>query len=139
MEFKAIIENNLKGYKIRVFQYNKGTEYKILYKYLRKKGIIIQLSPPYTPKSNKLPERINRTIITKVRAMLIESNAPKYLWGEAILATVYIYNRTPHSTLNFKTPYEIKYNEKPNIDNIKIWGLIIYYKIKGPKRSKLKV
>jgi len=28
-------------------------------------------------------------------------------------------------------------NIKPNIDNIKIWGLITYYKIKGPKRSKL--
>jgi len=69
--------------------------------------------------------------------MLIKSNVPKYLWGKAILATVYIYNRIPHSTLNFKTPYEIKYNEKPNINNIKIWGSIIYYKIKGPKRSKL--
>jgi len=41
LEFKAIAENNLKGYKIRVFQYDNGTEYKILYKYLRKEGIII--------------------------------------------------------------------------------------------------
>jgi len=71
--------------------------------------------------------------------MLIESNVLKYFWGEAILATIYIYNRIPHNTLNFKTLYEIKYNEKPNIDNIKIWGLIIYYKIKGPKRSKLEL
>ena len=28
-------------------------------------------------------------------------------------------------------------NIKPNIDNIKIWGLITYYKIKRPKRLKL--
>ena len=69
--------------------------------------------------------------------MLIKSNAPKYLQGKAILATIYIYNKTPYSTLNFKTLYKIKYNEKPNIDNIKIWGLITYYKIKGPKRFKL--
>ena len=75
--------------------------------------------------------------MTKVRVMLIKSNAPKYLQGEAILAIIYIYNRTPYNALNFKTLYEIKYNEKPNIDNIKIWGLIIYYKIKGLKRSKL--
>jgi len=79
LEFKATTKNNLKGYKIKVFQYNNGTKYKTLYKYLRKEGIIIQLSPLYIPKSNKLPERINRTIITKVRAMLIKSNAPKYL------------------------------------------------------------
>jgi len=79
LEFKATTKNNLKGYKIKVFQYNNGTKYKTLYKYLRKEGIIIQLSPLYIPKSNKLPKRINRTIITKVRAMLIKSNAPKYL------------------------------------------------------------
>jgi len=29
-------------------------------------------------------------------------------------------------------------NIKPNINNIKIWGSITYYKIKEPKRSKLK-
>jgi len=41
LEFKAIIKNNLKGYKIRVFQYNNEIKYKILYKYLWKEGIII--------------------------------------------------------------------------------------------------
>ena len=76
--------------------------------------------------------------MTKVQAILIKSNAPKYLWGKAILATIYIYNKTPHNTLNFKTPYKIKHNKKPNINNIKIQGSITYYKIKGPKRSKLK-
>jgi len=120
LEFKTTAKNNLKGYKIKVFQYNNGTKYKTLHKYLRKKGIIIQLNPPYTPKSNRLPERINRTIMTKVQAILIKSNAPKYLWGKAILATIYIYNKTPHNTLNFKTPYKIKHNKKPNINNIKI-------------------
>ena len=137
LEFKAKAENNIKGYKIRVFQCDNGLEYKHLLKYLLKEGIISQLSPVYTPESNGLPERINRTLITKVRAILIQSNAPKYLWGEALLAIVYIYNRTPHSALGFKTPYELAYKIKLNIDNIKIWGSITYYKIKGPQRSKL--
>jgi hypothetical protein len=36
------------------------------------------------------------------------------------LAAVYLYNRTPHSSINYKTPYELKNKEKPNISNIKI-------------------
>jgi len=79
LEYKAKAKNNIKGYKIRVFQCDNGTEYKHLLKYLTKKGIITQLSPPYTHKCNSLPERINKTIMVKVRAVLIQSNAPKYL------------------------------------------------------------
>ncbi len=59
--------------------------------------------------------------------MLIQSNNPNYLWGEALLAATYIYNRTPHKTLGYKTPYELFYNIKPNIKNIKSWGSIVYY------------
>jgi hypothetical protein len=31
-------------------------------------------------------------------------NTPRYLWGEALLASVYLYNRTPYSSLGYKTP-----------------------------------
>ena len=59
------------------------------------------------------------------------------MWGEALLASVYLYNRTPHSSINYKTPYELKNKEKPNISNIKVWGSIAYYKNKGNKIKKL--
>ena len=71
LEFKAKAENNIKGYKIRIFQCDNRLEYKHLLKYLLKEGIVSQLSPIYTPESNGLPERINRTLITKMRAILI--------------------------------------------------------------------
>ena len=58
--------------------------------------------------------------MAKVRALLLESNVPMYLWGKVVLAIVYIYNRIPYSSLGFKTPYEVVYNTKPNIDNIRI-------------------
>src|SRR3954465_9962850 len=62
--------------------------------------------------------------------MLITANLPRYLWGEAAEAAVYLYNRTPHSALEFKTPFELKYQTKPNLDNIKTFGSIAYYKVK---------
>ena len=77
--------------------------------------------------------------MAKVRALLLESNAPMYLQGKAVLAIVYIYNRTPYSSLGFKTLYEVTYNIKPNINNIRIQGSIVYYKIKGLNNYKLKL
>ena len=50
------------------------------------------------------------------------------MWGEAILTATYLYNRTPSSSINFKTPYFLKYKEQPNINNIRVFGSLTYYK-----------
>ena len=85
-------------------------------------------SPPYTPEQNGAAEIINRVLLNKVRALLINSNLPKSLWGEAILTATYLYNRTPSSSIRFKTPYELKYKELPNISNIRVFGSLVYNK-----------
>ena len=58
-----------------------GTEYinKRLEDYLRKEGIIYQLNSPYTKEQNGFLERINRTLLNKVRALLFNANTPNYL------------------------------------------------------------
>ncbi|CAG5136912.1 uncharacterized protein ALTATR162_LOCUS6 [Alternaria atra] len=53
---------------------------------------------------------------------------PNRLWAEALNAAVYLYNRTPHSSIGFKTPYEAKYGRKPDVSNIRIWGSLAYRK-----------
>ena len=140
-EYKQRAENNPKNYKITTFASDNGGEYinkhfKALFKEC---GITHQISPPYTKEPNGFAERINRTLFDKIRAILLEANLPLYLWGEALLAVVYIYNRTPHSAISYKTPYEMKNNTKPDISNIKIWGSVVYYKDKtNNNNSKLK-
>jgi hypothetical protein len=137
VKFKARSENNKDNKRIRIFQSDNGGEYisKIFEDFLLREGIIHQRSPADTKEPNGFPERINQTLLIRVRAMLIDSRAPKYLWGEALLAATDIYNKTPHSSLKYKTPFEMKYKIKPNIDNIRIWGSKAYYKIKGPNRN----
>ena len=44
------------------------------------------------------------------------------------MSAVYLYNRTPNSSINFKTPYKAKYKAKLNIANIKIQGSLSYKK-----------
>jgi len=115
---------------IKILKSDNGSEYtNTLFKdYIKKTGIIQQFSAPYTPQQNGLAERINYTLLTKVRAILYESFIPKTLWTEILLAVTYIYNRTPHSFLGFKTPYEARYNTKPDISNIRLLGSTAYYK-----------
>ena len=111
--FKQKAENNKGNYKIRVYATDNGTEFinKRFKNCLDNNGIIHQNSAPYTPEQNGLAERINQTLLNKARSLLYNANLPFILWGEALLAAIYLYNRTPHSQINFKTPYELKYKE----------------------------
>ncbi len=144
--FKARAENkatkNKKATKkrsIKVFSTDNGTEYvnKRFKITLDNAGIIHQTSAPYTKEQNGNAERINRTLLNKVRCLLLSSNLPQYMWGEAILTATYLYNRTPHSKLGYKTPYEAKNGEKPDITNIKVFGSLAYFKNKRPNLKKL--
>ena len=100
--------------KVKALQLDNEFKSRELDSYLTNKGINTRYSAPYTPEQNGAAEIINRVLLNKVRALLITSNLPKYLWGEAILTATYLYNRTPNSSINFSTPYNLKYKEKPN-------------------------
>ena len=100
-------------------------------------GIIHRTTPIYTKEPNGLIERINLTLMNKVRCLLIQSGLKEDMWGEALLAATYLYNITPHSALGFKSPYEIYYKRLPAIRHIKTWGSIAYYHTNKSLPSKL--
>ena len=84
--------------------------------------MIRKLTVHNTPEHNSVSERLNRTIMDKVQAMLHDSGMPKFLWAEAVAHTVYLKNRTWTCTIGYTTPYEILYGRKPNIGNLQPWG-----------------
>jgi hypothetical protein len=89
-----------------------------------------------TPEQNGVAERLNRTLVERTRAMLLESNLPKYLWGYALQHANCIKNRTRTRSLPDKTPYEMVHQEKPNLRDIHTWGREVYVKIRqGDKLS----
>ena len=74
-----------------------------------------QFSAKYTPQSNDLIERKNRTLIDMARSMLSEYNVSQSFWAEAINTTCYCSNRLYSHPLKEKTPYELLNGRKTNI------------------------
>lgn len=94
--------------------------------FCKTKGTQIRYTVPYNPEQNGAAERLNRTLLEKGRAMLLQSKLPKEMWGEAILAATYLLNRSPTASLRDVTPAEMFYGIKPNLKNIKIFGCLAY-------------
>ena len=47
---------------------------------------------------------------------------------------MYLYNKTSHASVKFKTSYELKYNRISNFKNIKIWDSLTYSLINKSKK-----
>jgi len=120
------------------FRTDNGGEYVIrdLKGSFTSKGIIHEFSPPYSPESNGVAERLNCTIGESLRAM-IESAVTydKKLWAEAVLTSVYIKNRQPHSVLKDLTPYKAFYGNKPSIQHLQPFGRECYIHVPYQKRT----
>ena len=78
-------------------------------------GIRHQFSTKYTPQSNGLVERKNRTLIDMIRSMLSEYNMSQSFWAEAISMVCYYSHRLYYHPLKEKTHYELLNGRKLNI------------------------
>jgi len=127
------------GRKLRIFQSDNGGEYITIQweLYMKEHGIIHQKSMPRTPEQNGVSERLNLTIMDRVRTILIESQLPLSLWAEAVEYAIYTKNRSPTATIKGKTPYEVFWGEKPDISNLRVFGSQCYVHNDSPTRRKL--
>ena len=71
-----------------------------------------------------------------MNAMLVSSNAPDNLWGEALLTACHLQNRIPYKKTG-KTPYELWKGYKPNLKYLKVWGCLAKVMFPEPKRKKI--
>ncbi|RVW83338.1 Retrovirus-related Pol polyprotein from transposon TNT 1-94 [Vitis vinifera] len=100
------VENQLSK-KIKAIRSDRGGEYESPFEeFCLEHGIIHQTTAPYSPQSNGIAERKNRTLKEMMNAMLLSSGLPQNLWGEALLSANYILNKMPHKK-TLKTPYDL--------------------------------
>lgn len=113
------------GNKVKRVQSDNETEEikKAINELCSSRGILHELSCPYTAQQNGRAERENRILTEAVTALLIDSGLPKYMWAEALNYAVFTLNRTGKSPVAGKSPYEVFYNkEKFDIRLLKPFG-----------------
>ena len=71
-----------------------------------------------------------------MNAMLISSDLPQNLWGEAILSANYILNKLPKKKIN-KTSYQLWKVSIPSYKFLKVWGCLAKMVVPIPKRIKM--
>ncbi|MBW0500630.1 hypothetical protein O181_040345 [Austropuccinia psidii MF-1] len=74
---------------------------------LLKRGICFEQGPPDSPQTNGVAERFNRSLLSKIRCLLAQSNIPITYWDQAALHASLLLNHTPHKFLNLDTPSQI--------------------------------
>ena len=126
------------GYTTQKIRTDNGGEYvnDDLESFFKTKGIIAQTTVRYTPEQNGAAERLNRTIMERVRAMLNDAKLPFRLWAEAAVTACYIRNRSPVSNMH-KTPWELFYNSKPDVSHMRAFGSRAYVHVPKELRKKL--
>ena len=137
MEFHALVERET-GKKLKCLRSDNGGEYRGLFEaYCRTHGIKLEKTPPKTPQLNGVAERMNRTIVEKVRCMLSHANLPKSFWGEAVKTTVALINLSPSRPLKGKIPEEVWYRKKASYNHLKVFGCRAFVHIPKDERAKL--
>ena len=82
-QFHALVERQ-SGKKLKCIQTDNGGEYSGPFdEYCRQHGIQHQKTPLKNPQLNGLVERMNRTLVERVRCLLSQSQLPRSFWGEA--------------------------------------------------------
>ena len=85
---------------------------------------------------NGIAERPHRTLAQMMRCQLSAAGLPSSYWSFALLHSVYLINRLPHSCLPV-TPIEAYTGKRPNCSNIRVFGCKLVTRQTGLRPAKL--
>src|SRR6266852_1819297 len=94
-------------------------------KHLTKAGTARKLMPHDTLQLNGIAERLNRTLLERIHALMHTTALPKMLWDEALRHAAWLKNRMAMRSLNCKTPFKALYSRPPDLSALCMWGLPI--------------
>lgn len=119
-EWSIEVENTT-GRKIKHLRTDNGLEFLSgeFNEFCKTKGIVRHRTIPGTPQQNGVAKRFNRTVLERIRCMLISSGLSKCFWGEAATTACYLINRSPTTPLNNLTPEELWSGKPPYLGHLK--------------------
>uniref|UniRef100_A0A2N9J8U9 Integrase catalytic domain-containing protein n=1 Tax=Fagus sylvatica TaxID=28930 RepID=A0A2N9J8U9_FAGSY len=137
-KFHAMVERE-KGKSLKCLRTDNRGEYTSneFENYCSEYGIRHEKTVPGTPQHNGVAERINRTIVEKVRCMLRMAKLPKSFWAEAVQTACYLINRSPSVPLDFDIPERVWTGEDASYAHLKVFGCKTFAHV--PKEQRLKL
>ena len=126
------------GRRVQRLRSDRGGEYvnKALAEYASSKGILMELTAGYSPESNGAAERLNRTLIERTRAMLMDAGLPLALWGEAVIAACHVRNRSPVAGTRAGTPWGMFFGAVPDVSHLRVYGCKVLCHVPSVLRKK---
>lgn len=126
-EWKTLVENQT-GKRLKCLRSENGLEFcnQKFDKLCSETGVKRHKTCPYTPQQNGVVERMNRSIMDKVRSMLTETGLGAEFWAEAASTAVYIINRSPNSSIKFEVP-EVRWTSGTiDYSHLRSFGCVAY-------------
>jgi len=117
-------KHNAHNLSVKSIRLDKGGEYTshTLVSWLEKKGIKVHYTGTECHQSNGPAERINRTIMDRVRATLIESNQPRLLWPWIVGHVTTALNLIPYAPRPHTTPHQTMFGSVPDVSFLRPFG-----------------
>ena len=131
--FKALVER-MSDHVLKTLRTDNGGEYEFT-NYLKAAGSRHELTIPKNPEQNGVAERLNRTLVESVRAMLNNAQLPHKFWAEALSTAVYLRNHGYTSTVPGMTPLQAWSGKKPSVNNLRVFGCAAYSHIPKDERD----
>jgi len=119
--FQSLVERKFNR-KILSMQTDWGGEYESLNSFFQQIGITHRVSCPHAHQQNGSSERKHRHIVEIGLALLANASMPLKFWDEAFLTATYLINLLPSRVINYKTPVELLFKEKPNYSSLRVFG-----------------
>ena len=136
-EFHARVERET-GQKMKYIRSDNGGECMgSLDIYCKQQGIRHEVTITGTPQHNAVAERMNRTIMEKIRSMLSHAKLPKRFWDEALRTVVDLINLSPSIPLDGDVAKHVWSGTYVSYKHLKAFGCRAFAHVPDVERSKL--
>ncbi|KAH9768967.1 Integrase catalytic domain-containing protein [Citrus sinensis] len=134
--FVTFVDDFSRRRKIKVLRYDNEGEYTSnpFLQVCQNEGIKRHFTVRHTPQQNGVAERMNRTLLEKVRCMLSNAGLNKKFWAEDMSYASHLINWLPSAAIGAKTPMEMwSGKHAQDYDSLRIFGCPAYYHVKDGK------
>ncbi|CAI7752864.1 unnamed protein product [Closterium sp. NIES-53] len=141
VQWLAVTERQMKK-SVLMLRSDQGGEFlgKQFTDFVNGKGIVHDLTCPYTPQQNGIAEREMRTVVESVRTILLHMGVQHQWWHLTLRQAVWVRKCLERWTLQPETtPYQLLTGKKPDLSLAWVWGYMAQFLVPEQQRGgKLK-